>query len=142
MSRRRGSVTEVYRKVIDDVVDAVRAEFAAQGLDEAILRDMKAIWEGKMVGSGVVSAQDFLEDGGASLGLGSDLMDALDGDVTGMDVGGTDAAALAAAAVNDAGVAAFALGGGLDYGAQFGAFFVAVGNLLPGPVFALCSFAV
>ncbi|ORZ10124.1 transcription factor IIA, alpha/beta subunit [Absidia repens] len=48
-------VTNVYRYVIDDVINQVRAEFEDMGIDEAVLQELQRSWETKVARSRVAN---------------------------------------------------------------------------------------
>lgn len=48
-------VGQLYRIIIDDVIKNVKAEFAAEGLDDSVLQELQQTWELKLQQSGAVN---------------------------------------------------------------------------------------
>ncbi|KAK9823701.1 hypothetical protein WJX72_004774 [[Myrmecia] bisecta] len=47
-------VTAVYRSVIDNVITKVKPEFVQEGVDEAVLDELRVLWEQKLLASGAL----------------------------------------------------------------------------------------
>ncbi|EIE26431.1 hypothetical protein COCSUDRAFT_64488 [Coccomyxa subellipsoidea C-169] len=52
------SVSTVYRNVIDDVIARVKADFVQEGVDEAVLDELRVLWEAKLQQSGVLEPEN------------------------------------------------------------------------------------
>ncbi|BDA40987.1 probable transcription initiation factor IIA subunit 1 [Coccomyxa sp. Obi] len=50
------SVSTVYRNVIDDVIARVKLDFVQEGVDEAVLDELRVLWETKLQQSGVLES--------------------------------------------------------------------------------------
>ncbi|KAK9831861.1 hypothetical protein WJX81_002798 [Elliptochloris bilobata] len=48
------SVSSVYRSVIDDVVSHIKPDFVGEGVDEAVLDELRVLWETKLTQSGAL----------------------------------------------------------------------------------------
>eukprot|EP00884_Botryococcus_braunii_P022333 jgi/Botrbrau1/8784/Bobra.0330s0016.1 len=63
------SVEELYRGVIDDVVQRSRRDFVQEGIDETVLEELRILWEQKLAESGCLRVQQEAEIGQQAPGV-------------------------------------------------------------------------
>ncbi|KAK9813414.1 hypothetical protein WJX73_007138 [Symbiochloris irregularis] len=58
----QSQVQALYRAIIDDVIGRGKPEFQEAGLDEAVLDELRVLWEAKLSESGALDSQAFREE--------------------------------------------------------------------------------